>query len=156
MASLQWCDHCWARKKFSQHMFWTTIFQSLFPVKTTQRTKTTLGGREGGLLSERQTRALAAHMNGIRGDPLTQLHCQWLPMATGTRGEPDASCDVGAGYPLVAQDGDLNDQRRIPLGWAFWGHGSAAQAKTCTAKTPLNSEPENCQGTVEVTASELR
>lgn len=71
-----------------------------FPVKTTQRTKTTLGGREGGLLSERQTRALAAHMNGIWGDPpphpppFTQLHCQRLPMATGTRGEPDASCDV--------------------------------------------------------------
>lgn len=56
-------------------------------------------------------------MNGIRGDPLTQLHCQRLPMTTGTHGEPGASCDaVGRMPTLVEQGCDLNDQRHIPLG----------------------------------------
>lgn len=34
--------------------------------------------------SERPTRALAVHMNGIRGDPST-LHCRRLPVTTGSR-----------------------------------------------------------------------
>lgn len=58
----------------------TTCFEFLFNlsvVKTTQRTKTSSGGRGGGeLLSERQT----THMNGIRGDPFRSSivsGCQW-------------------------------------------------------------------------------
>lgn len=44
---------------------------NVFIGKTTQISKTSLGGRGGKLLSERQTTASAAHMNGIRGDPST-------------------------------------------------------------------------------------
>lgn len=55
-----------------------------------------MGGREGALLSERQTRALAAHMNGIwGGGTLPQFHCQGLPMTTGHPGSAvDLSCDA--------------------------------------------------------------
>lgn len=74
--SNQWC------KKFcnSEHMFWIWTFHNLFQVKTTRRTKTTLGGHGGELPSERQTRALAAHMNGIRERPFPSFivsGCPW-------------------------------------------------------------------------------
>lgn len=56
-----------------------------------------MGGRGGELLSERQTRALAAHMNGIRGDPSTDS-----AVANGN-GHPgraaDISCDAESWMP---------------------------------------------------------
>lgn len=68
-----WCTCHKTCKRFcdTENMFWIWSFHNLSQVKTTQRTKTTSGGHGGELLSQHQTRALAAHMNGIRGDPST-------------------------------------------------------------------------------------
>lgn len=80
-------------------MFCISSFHNLFLVKTTQRTKTTLGGRGGELPSERQTRALAAHMNGIRGDPST-ASLSAVANDNGHSGRAvDMSCDAEGWMP---------------------------------------------------------
>lgn len=53
-------------------MFWVWTFHSLFLDKKNNpesKKQPWWGGRGGELLSDRKTSALAAHMNGIRGDP---------------------------------------------------------------------------------------
>lgn len=87
----------------------------VFARKTTPRTKTTLGGRGRERPSERRTSALAARMNGIKGETPLQLHYPPLPLVTGTQGEP-RTCHVTrrARCTLVAQNCDLNDLGHIP------------------------------------------
>lgn len=102
----------------AKHMFWISSFYNLalfLPEKQPREQKQPSGGRGGERPSERRTSALAARMNGIKGETPLQLHCPPLPLATGTQGEP-RTCHVTrrAGYPLVAQNRDLNDLGHIP------------------------------------------
>lgn len=117
-------------------MFWVLSLHNLYHAKTTQRTKTTLGGPEGELLSEYQTRAMAVHMNGIRETP-PQFLCQWLPMTTETQGEPlTHHVTQRAGCP---QDCNLNDLSHIPLDWALWGPYNCKTVTNLYYSVQLNS-----------------
>lgn len=68
-------------------------------VKTTPRTKTTSGGREGKLQHERQTSALVANMNGAQGDPST-ASLSGVANGNGPLARAaDMSCDVEGRIP---------------------------------------------------------
>lgn len=88
----------------------------------------------GSGVSERRTSALAARMNGIKGGGgggpfygFIVRRCRWRRALRGRGRRNRHVTGGGAGCPLVAQDGDLNDVSRIPPGLSLIGEPGGAQ-----------------------------